>query len=151
MKFGSQPKPSSDNARRRMQGTPQRDTPCELAIRAELHKRGVRFRVNAKPLSFSRRTADILFIGKRVAVFVDGCFWHQCPRHGTVPKANKAWWKSKFDANRRRDRDTNKALKSSGWQVVRVWEHQNPVRAANRIIKTLNARKLDDRPRTVGN
>ena len=137
MKSGSRAEPSSQAARVRMQHTPQRDTPCELAIRKELHRRGVRFHVNRKPLSSTRRTADIVFIRKRIAIFVDGCFWHQCPKHGTVPKANRAWWVNKFKANRVRDHDTNTSLKSAGWCVVRVWEHESPLRATDRIMRAL--------------
>lgn len=140
MKLGSRPEPSSQNARLRMQRTPQRDTPCELAIRSELHRRGVRFRVNRKPLPWSPRTADIVFIGKRLAVFVDGCFWHQCPEHGTIPTANRAWWVSKFNANRARDRDTNLSLENAGWRVIRIWEHESPRRAVDRIVRILGSK-----------
>src|SRR5258708_2936303 len=134
MKSRRGPEPSSRAARTRMQNTPQRDTPCELVIRKELHRRGMRFQVNKNPLSSLRRTADILFIRKRVAVFVDGCFWHKCPKHGTVPKANRAWWVSKFEANRARDRETSRTLRNAGWCVVRVWEHESPPQAVEKIL-----------------
>lgn len=141
MKSARRPKPSSEEARRRMISTRQRDTACERAIRSELHRRGVRFQVNGKPLPSLPRTADIVFRRKRVAVFVDGCFWHQCPKHRTIPKANRAWWMSKLDANRLRDRNTNRALRSAGWRVVRVWEHENPSKAADRIMRLLKSGK----------
>jgi DNA mismatch endonuclease (patch repair protein) len=77
-----------------------------------------------------RRRADIVFVGARVAVFVDGCFWHGCPDHCVRPKANAAWWREKIATNRRRDAETNAALSRLGWCVIRVWEHENPTAAA---------------------
>jgi DNA mismatch endonuclease (patch repair protein) len=112
-----------------MQVTRQRDTPGELALRAALSERGLRYRVDAA-LPGTRRRADVAFIGAKIAVFVDGCFWHGCPRHGTWPKANSEWWREKIEGNRRRDRDTDKRLKRDGWLVLRFWEHDNPIDAA---------------------
>ncbi len=117
--------------------TPQRDTPCELALRKELYRRGWRFRVNYRPLPESPRRADIVFVKRRVAVFVDGCFWHSCPVHATFPKANRRWWADKLGQNRLRDRHTNKSLRNAGWKVVRIWEHEDTQRAAEKVIKTL--------------
>lgn len=121
-----------------MRTTRRRDTKPELALRSILHQRGLRFRVDSK-LPESRRRADIVFTRQRLAVFVDGCFWHGCPEHGTWPEANAAWWRSKIDANRVRDEDTNRHLDELGWRVVRVWEHDNPVKAANQIERLLRA------------
>jgi DNA mismatch endonuclease (patch repair protein) len=80
-----------------------------------------------------RRRADMVFTKARVAVYVDGCFWHRCPIHGTAPKANRDWWAKKLDANVRRDRDTDRQLEAEGWRVVRVWEHEAMKDAADRI------------------
>jgi DNA mismatch endonuclease (patch repair protein) len=106
----------------------------ELAIRRELRRRGLRYRVDlALPLTGVRRRADIAFIGRKIAVFVDGCYWHVCPTHATWPKASSEWWRTKLEANVRRDRDTDARLAEAGWTVVRVWEHEEPAEAAARI------------------
>lgn len=122
-----------------MQVTRQRDTPCELAIRKAVHRRGLRFRVDW-PIPGSRRRADLAFISAKVIVFVDGCFWHGCPTHGTWPKTNAAWWKTKIEANIRRDRDTDATLRAKGWRVLRYWEHHDPERAAQAIVKVARRR-----------
>jgi len=129
-----------------MQATRRRDTSAEMAIRRELHRRGLRYRVDRAPLAGSRRRADIVFGAARVAVYVDGCFWHRCPEHGTLPKANRAWWEEKLLANQRRDQDTNERLTAAGWLPVRVWEHEEPAAAADRIERLVRARR-PDRPR----
>ena len=112
----------------------QRDTKGELELRSLLHRRGLRFRVHAL-LPGLRRRSDIVFTRARVAVFVDGCFWHGCPEHGSWPKQNADWWREKIEANQRRDRDTDARLKAAGWTVIRVWEHDDPTRAADRIVE----------------
>jgi DNA mismatch endonuclease (patch repair protein) len=122
----------------------RRDTRPEIALRRELHRRGLRYRVDV-PLQATRRRADLVFSKARVAVFVDGCFWHSCPSHGTMPKANRNWWAAKLEMNRRRDADTNRRLKENGWQVIRVWEHEPPTVAATRIARVLNARRATRR------
>jgi DNA mismatch endonuclease, patch repair protein len=108
----------------------RRDTLPELAIRSELHRRGLRFRVDRAPLPGLRSRADIVFGPARVAVYVDGCFWHSCPEHGTMPKANAEWWERKLKRNQERDIETDRALREHGWEVVRIWEHEDPVEAA---------------------
>lgn len=121
------------------------DTTPEIALRSALHRRGYRFRVQ-RPLEFDRRRrADLVFPRERVAIFVDGCFWHSCPEHGTRPKANHEWWKSKLDRNRERDTDTDRRLAESGWQSIRVWEHESPEDAADRVIATVLARRAGQR------
>lgn len=108
-----------------------RDTAAELRLRRELFRRGLRYRVDYRVTG--RRRVDVAFTRWKVAVFVDGCFWHRCPIHGTLPKANGNWWRSKLNANERRDRLTDAELVSLGWLVIRVWEHENPPEAADRI------------------
>jgi DNA mismatch endonuclease (patch repair protein) len=123
-----------------MSRTAQRNNQHELALRSLLHARGLRFRIHAHALEGSRRTIDIAFPTPRVAVFVDGCFWHGCPVHGTSPKNNAAWWRAKIDANVARDRDTDRRLREAGWAVVRVWEHEDLVAAVGRIEGEVRAR-----------
>jgi len=123
-----------------MQNTPTRDTPAELAVRSELHKLGMRYRVDVAPVAGFRRRADIVFRRAKVAVFVDGCFWHCCPIHGSAPKANATWWKAKFERTRARDRDTDQVLRQNGWKCIRIWEHEDPVLAAKKIGRTVRSR-----------
>jgi DNA mismatch endonuclease, patch repair protein len=115
----------------------RRDTRPELAIRRLLHGRGMRYRVDAT-LPGMRRRADLVFISARVAVFVDGCFWHGCPEHGTQPKNNAAWWERKIAANAERDRDTDGRLAADGWTVLRVWEHESPETAAAWVAEAVS-------------
>lgn len=136
------PGASSKDIRRRMQRQPRRDTKPELALRRELWRRGLRYRVDITPISGLRRRADMVFTRARVAVYVDGCYWHSCPEHGTVPKANREWWVAKLEANVARDRDTDARLLAAGWQVVRVWEHASVADAADRIESIARARSL---------
>jgi len=135
------PKPSSPEISRRFRRTRQTGTSAEMAIRRELHRRGFRYRVGYKVNSKPRRVADIVFTRYRLAVFIDGCFWHGCPTHGTWPKNNAAFWRDKIEANRQRDYDTNRRLEEAGWHVLRVWEHEAPVEAADRIERRLNELK----------
>jgi DNA mismatch endonuclease (patch repair protein) len=87
-----------------------------------------------------RRTADIAFPKLRIAVFVDGCFWHGCPEHGTWPKQNAEWWRDKIQTNQRRDADTDSKLAEAGWQVVRIWEHEHPDAATDTIETAVRLR-----------
>lgn len=114
-----------------------RGTRPELALRKELHRRGFRFRVQYRPLVGVQVTADIVFTRARVAVFVDGCFWHRCPEHGTNPRANAAWWAEKLDANVNRDQRTNEQLQAEGWTVVRIWEHLSAPAAAGQVASAV--------------
>jgi DNA mismatch endonuclease, patch repair protein len=119
----------------------RRDTKPELALRSELHRRGFRFRVDRAPVPGLRSRADLVFGPSRVAVYVDGCFWHSCPEHGTRPKANADWWERKLERNRDRDRETDRVLGEHGWEVVRVWEHEDPVEAADRVEAAVLSRR----------
>jgi DNA mismatch endonuclease (patch repair protein) len=131
------PKPASEQVSRRMSRTGQRDTAAELGLRRELHRRGLRYRVDVAPISGIRRRADVVFPRRRLAVFVDGCFWHGCPEHATWPKNNAEWWREKIEANRRRDRDTDRRFAEAGWSIFRVWEHEDASCAADRIVRAL--------------
>lgn len=131
------PPPSSEGARRRMRATRQRDTPAELAVRSALHRMGLRYRVHYPIRGVPRVRPDIVFVSARVVVFIDGCFWHSCPLHGTIPKSNREWWMRKLQANVDRDRRHDRTLGEAGWTVIRVWEHEEPVAAAERIAKVV--------------
>lgn len=134
------PPASSPTIRVRMQNTAQRNTRPELRLRSALHRLGLRYRVHIAPLEGVRRHVNIVFPRQRVAVFVDGCFWHSCPIHATIPKANQSWWEDKLRANRRRDDDTDCRLRDAGWESIRVWEHENVQNAAARIEAAVRAR-----------
>jgi DNA mismatch endonuclease, patch repair protein len=127
------PPASSEEMRRRMSAQKRRDTAPELELRSELHRRGLRFFVDRRPLPGQRGRADILFPRDRVAVFIDGCYWHHCPIHGTLPRTNTEWWEAKFLANRERDREMDRCMAAAGWRVIRVWEHEPAGRAADRV------------------
>jgi DNA mismatch endonuclease (patch repair protein) len=116
-----------------MQANRSRDTGPELALRQAAHSLGLRYRVAARPLPGLRRTADLVFSRAKVAVFLDGCFWHGCPVHHTAAKSNRAFWAEKVARNKARDEDTNRRLKDAGWVVIRVWEHDDPIVAAEVI------------------
>ena len=131
---------SSPEARARMQSNKSRDTKPELALRSAVHARGLRYRVSAKPLAGVRRTADLVFPRAKVAVFLDGCFWHGCPEHHTVASANAKFWADKVEGNRKRDRDTDGRLAEAGWVSVRIWEHEDAVEAARRVEEVVRAR-----------
>ncbi len=133
----SKPAPSSIAALARMRAAKPRDTAPEKSLRSELHKRGLRYRVDVKTIKELNRRADIVFRSAKVAVFVDGCFWHGCPIHGTQAKANAEFWKNKIKQNQVRDADTNKRLKKAGWRVIRVWEHENPEKASQKIYNII--------------
>jgi DNA mismatch endonuclease (patch repair protein) len=135
------PKPSSPDASNRMVRQRQRDTDVERALRSQLHRMGLRFRVHRRPLKGLRREADIVFSSARVAVFVDGCFWHGCSAHGTWPRANAEWWRQKLETNIARDRDTDSQLREAGWEPVRVWEHERPNEAAARVAEVVSQRR----------
>ena len=125
--------PSSHEASLRMARVRQKGTDAELSLRKELHARGLRYRLQVPLLTKPRRVADIVFPRIRVAVFVDGCFWHGCPEHASWPKSNAQFWRDKIEANRARDADTDRRLSASGWRVIRVWAHERAGEAAERI------------------
>lgn len=121
-----------------MQANRRKDTTPELELRRALHRRGHRYRVDHPVLP--RRRADIVFTRHQLAVFVDGCWWHGCPTHGTQAKANAEFWATKIETNRRRDLDTDETLKSMGWTVLRLWEHMPVAEAVVLVEQHLAAR-----------
>lgn len=134
---GRRANPSSPEASRWMRSVRQKGTAIEIALRRVLHARGLRYRVQMPILVKPRRVADIAFPGRRVAVFVDGCFWHGCQEHGTWPKQNAEFWRNKILSNQARDADTDSRLRACGWHVLRVWAHQDPEEAADRIERVI--------------
>ncbi|MCV7316134.1 very short patch repair endonuclease [Mycolicibacillus parakoreensis] len=100
-------------------------TGIELRVRRRLHALGYRYRVDCRPLADHKFRGDIVWRGRRIAVFLDGCFWHGCPEHGTIPKSNTEWWLAKLQENRDRDRRVDTLLRQRGWRVLRFWEHDD--------------------------
>lgn len=131
---------SSPAVRRVMQGNRSRDTKPEIAVRCAVHAMGMRYRVSTRPLPDVRRTADLVFRRTKVAVFVDGCFWHGCPKHHAPPKTNAGYWATKIDGNRVRDRNTTALLRAAGWAVLRFWSHEDPISVAGRIVDVVQRR-----------
>lgn len=112
----------------------------ERAFRSALHAVGLRFRLHRRIEGIA---VDIVLPGARVAVFIDGCFWHGCPEHATFPKTNRDYWLPKLAENRKRDRRQTARLRAAGWRVFRVWEHQclpPPARVADRIVEACRSR-----------
>ncbi|MFF0541631.1 very short patch repair endonuclease [Nocardia thailandica] len=133
-------RPATDAATSaRMSRQRRTGTDPEMALRRELHRRGLRYFVDRAPLRGQRRRADVVFPRARVAVYVDGCFWHRCPEHATHPKNNARWWADKLAGNVARDRATDLALAEAGWRVIRVWEHEDPVAAADVVQSAVAA------------
>ncbi|WP_312034255.1 very short patch repair endonuclease [Actinoplanes sp. TBRC 11911] len=136
------PTPSSAGISGRMSRQRRRDTQPEIAIRRILHAMGLRFRVTLPIPGMPRRTIDIAFTRARVAVFVDGCFWHVCPEHRTSPAANAEWWATKLAKNQARDTATNEHLSGLGWTVIRIWEHEDPETAAKFILTAVKPNSI---------
>jgi DNA mismatch endonuclease (patch repair protein) len=124
-----------------MQGNRSRDTAPEIALRKLLFARGLRYRVNYKPVKGRRLNVDIAFPGPRVVVLVDGCFWHGCEEHYREPKTNTDYWQAKIDRNRARDAEVDDLLGAQGWTVMRFWEHTPPETAATAITKAIKKRR----------
>lgn len=124
-----------------MQAIRSRDTKPERLIRRLVHASGLRYRVAARPLPDLRRTADLVFRPVKVAVFIDGCYWHGCPEHYVPPKTNPGYWSEKVARNMARDRDTDERLTEAGWLVLRFWEHQDSAGCALSIVNTVRERR----------
>ncbi|MFC7218854.1 very short patch repair endonuclease [Streptomyces polyrhachis] len=131
---------SSAGNRRSMLANRGRDTKPERELRSMLHAAGLRYRVSVRPLPELRRTADIVFRPARVAVFVDGCFWHGCPQHFTAPQTNPDYWRERINRNIERDRETDARLREAGWLVLRFWEHE-PVEECSRAVREAVGRR----------
>ncbi|WP_106126958.1 very short patch repair endonuclease [Pseudosporangium ferrugineum] len=129
------PEASSAAVRRVMQGNRSRDTRPELAVRRVAHRRGLRYRVNTQPVPEIRRRADLVFTRDRIAVFIDGCYWHGCPEHYKPAATNASYWSAKIRGNVRRDQDTDARLSAVGWRVIRAWEHEHPDDVVDRLIQ----------------
>jgi DNA mismatch endonuclease (patch repair protein) len=139
------PRASSARARAVMRGNRRRDTAPELRLRSALHAQGLRFRIDL-PVRANGLLArpDVVFSRRRLAVFVDGCFWHGCPEHFVASRSNVAYWRSKIERNRFRDLSTDKALLAAGWSVIRVWAHEDVAVAARRIGDAYNRTPMAD-------
>lgn len=121
----------------RMRRTSAHDNPLERAFRSALFHEGIRFRIHYPVPCLPRRSIDVALTKYRVAIFLDGCFWHGCPVHGTLPVRNAGFWRAKIEGNRRRDQHTDEVLRAAGWRTVRVWEHEHLEEAVQRIRAVL--------------
>src|SRR6218665_3802818 len=115
----------------------QTGTDAELALRREMYRIGLRYRIGYEVLRKPRRVADVAFPGRKIAVFVDACFWHGCPPHGTWPKRDAYFWRQKSEANRQRDADTNARLPANGWTVLPFWSQESPIEAAKTVARVV--------------
>ncbi len=136
---------TSPGVRRSMQANRPRDTALERSIRSALHREGLRFRKHKRPVVDIRCEADVVFPTERLAVFIDGCFWHGCPQHATRPAANGEWWAAKLNGNMKRDRLNDERLRAAGWTVVRIWEHEKERVAAKRVSEVLEALRSESK------
>ena len=120
-----------------MRSMPEHSTAPEMAVRRRLFANGLRYRVQYPVPGAPRRSIDIAFPGKKIAVFIDGCFWHGCSEHRNIPAHNRDWWQNKIDQNRSRDRDTDEKLRAAGWLVLRYWEHDSTERIVSEIHEVI--------------
>lgn len=130
---------ASPAVRRSMRSNRSRDTAPELAVRRLVHSSGLRYLVDARPIPSIPRRADLVFRGPRIAIFIDGCYWHACPAHHRLPKTNSSYWAQKATRNAARDADTTERVQAAGWVVLRFWEHEDPQPVANTIITTVRS------------
>ena len=131
------PPASSPHASATMKANKSTDTSLEIKMRSALHRAGMRFFKNQLVGESVRTRVDIVFPRARVAVFVDGCFWHYCPEHGQLPAANREFWRAKLEGNRSRDHLVNGQLEKEGWTVIRIWEHERIERGVARVESAL--------------
>ncbi|GAA1814431.1 very short patch repair endonuclease [Agromyces neolithicus] len=133
---------STANSRATMVANRRRDTGPELRVRRILHSQGLRYRVDFPPAPTPRRRADIVFPRQRVAVYIDGCFWHGCRLHYIAPKANATFWADKVARNQARDTETTEVLRACGWRVLRFWEHEEPHLVAESIFAAVREARV---------
>ncbi|HMS47716.1 very short patch repair endonuclease [Candidatus Neomicrothrix sp.] len=131
---------SSEGVQRSMRSNRGRDTSPEMAVRRAVWARGMRYRVDTRPLPELNRRADLVFRQERVAVFVDGCYWHSCPIHATRPSTNSVFWALKLENTIARDLDTNQQLRAHGWDVLRFWEHEDVEAVADAVEQAVRGR-----------
>ena len=129
----TRPTPKNETVTAQMKAMPRKSTGPEVVLRRALFARGLRFRLHNRNLP---GTPDIVLPGAKIAVFVDGCFWHKCPKHGSLPKNNRDWWSDKLTATKARDRKKDRELRAVGWLPIHVWEHTSPDDAADEIAET---------------
>lgn len=137
----SRVQPSSPEISRHKAKVRQTGSDAEIAIRGELYRRGLRYRVDNEVLKKPRRVADVASPGLKIVVFIDGYFWHGCPKNATWPKQNAEFWRQKIEANRLRDTDTNSRLLESGWTVLRFWKHESPIEATDTVAQAVAIEK----------
>lgn len=125
-----------------MRSMPEHSTGPEMAVRRLLFANGLRYRVQYPVPGARRRSIDIAFPGKKVAVFIDGCFWHRCSEHRNIPAHNRDWWQNKIDQNRSRDRDTDEKLCAAGWHVLRYWEHDTAEQIVLKVAEVIGVREI---------
>lgn len=137
---------STPAVRSSMVGNKGRDTGPERRLRSLLHRAGLRYRVSISPLPELRRTADVVFTTLKIAVFVDGCYWHGCPEHYRPSSKNSDYWNHKLESNRSRDTETNQLLDEAGWTVIRIWEHEDSATACRRVAEAVLAARSESKP-----
>lgn len=131
---------SSEQVRKVMRANRKRDTSPELRLRQQVHQLGLRYQLGRRIAAQPPVTPDLVFARAKVAVFVDGCFWHGCPDHGVQPRTNSDYWGPKIQMNKDRDQRVDRGLQALGWQALRIWEHEDPVEAAVRVRSAVDAR-----------
>ncbi|MDN5762333.1 MAG: very short patch repair endonuclease [Microlunatus sp.] len=131
---------SSPAVRSVMRGNRGRDTRPEMRVRSLVHAAGLRYRVSVRPLADRRSTADLVFTRAKVAVFIDGCYWHGCPEHLRPARTNAAFWQDKIEVTQARDTRTDAALRDAGWASLRFWEHEDPRDVAGEVVEVVRRR-----------
>lgn len=134
---------SSPAVRNSMQGNKSKDTKPEMIVRRYLHASGLRYRVHSRPIKDWNRRADIVFPRVKIAIFINGCYWHGCPKHYKKPKTNTVYWTQKIERNIERDVETFKRLRTEGWSVIVLWEHENLDKKAIKVALRVK-RRIDD-------
>lgn len=133
---------TSPGTAKSMRSNRSRDTSLELRVRRALHGAGLRYRVDCAPIAGLRTRADVVFTKRHIAIYLDGCFWHGCPDHGSTPTAHADYWRPKLDRNRTRDQDVTRKLQDAGWTVLRFWEHEPVDAIIETIMKTLDDQRV---------